>query len=346
MRRLVFITQHVDPEHPALAATVAKLNALARHVDELVVLADGIVPSALPPNARARSFHSRTKVGRGLRFEAALARELATRPLAVVAHMCSIYAVLGAPLVRPRRVPLVLWYTHWKPHLVLRAAEKVSTRIVSVDRRTFPLASKKVVAIGHGIDIDQFPCVERSAGTTLRALVLGRTSEAKGVDHVLRAVRAARERGVDVEVDVYGPSMSDAELCHRHDLEALVTSLGLDAVARIHGSAAPSDVPRLLAEHDCLVNNMRPGATDKVVYEAAASCLPVLASNPSFDDLLAGLDLAFAREDANDLADRFAVLAGAPVEERTRIGRLLHERVAAGHSVDAWARRLLEVAES
>jgi glycosyltransferase involved in cell wall biosynthesis len=347
VRRLVFITQQVDPEHPALAATVAKLHALAAHVDELVVLADGIVPSALPANARARSFRSATKPGRGLRFEAALARELSPRPLAVVPHMCSIYAVLAAPLVRPLGIPLVLWYTHWKPHVVLRAAEAVSTRIASVDRRTFPLDSKKVVAIGHGIDVAQFPCSEPSGREgSLRALVLGRTSAAKGVDHVVRAVGLARERGVDVELDVHGPSLNDDERRHRAELEALVRQLGLEDAVRVGGTVAPADVPRAFAEHDCLVNNMRPGATDKVVYEAAAACLPVLASNPAFDDLLGGLDLAFDREDEDALATRFAALGAAPVAERARIGRLLHERAAASHSVEAWARRLLEVVES
>ena len=72
----------------------------------------------------------------------------------------------------------------------------------------------------------------------------------------------------------------------------------------------------------------------------------MLASNPAFDDLLTGLDLSFGREDADGLAERFAALAAAPAGERARIGRLLHDRAAASHSVDAWARRLLEVAES
>ena len=40
MRRLIFITQQVDPGHPALAATVPKIRALAELVDEVVVLAD------------------------------------------------------------------------------------------------------------------------------------------------------------------------------------------------------------------------------------------------------------------------------------------------------------------
>ena len=40
MAKLVFITQHVDPAHPALAATVPKIRALADLVDEVVVLTD------------------------------------------------------------------------------------------------------------------------------------------------------------------------------------------------------------------------------------------------------------------------------------------------------------------
>ena len=35
-----------------------------------------------------------------------------------------------------------------------------------------------------------------------------------------------------------------------------------------------AEIPALFATHDALVNNMRAGAPDKVVYEAAAACLP------------------------------------------------------------------------
>ena len=55
------------------------------------------------------------------------------------------------------RVPLLLWFTHWKPSRTLLLAERVSTAVLSVDRRSFPLRSSKVVAIGHGIDLARFP---------------------------------------------------------------------------------------------------------------------------------------------------------------------------------------------
>ena len=46
MRKLIFITQQVDPGHPALAATVPMIAALAARVDDVVVLADRTVAAS------------------------------------------------------------------------------------------------------------------------------------------------------------------------------------------------------------------------------------------------------------------------------------------------------------
>jgi glycosyltransferase involved in cell wall biosynthesis len=89
------------------------------------------------------------------------------------------------------------------------------------------------------------------------------------------------------------------------------------------------------------VNNMQAGAPDKVVYEAAAACLPVLASNPVFDDLFDGLPLSFRRDDPESLVTRLRELAAMPPQARARIGRTLRDRVAARHSVESWAEGVL-----
>ena len=64
----MFATQRVDPEHPALGATVAKIAAVAARVDEVVVLADGAVPGSLPDNVTVRTFGARSRLGRGAGF--------------------------------------------------------------------------------------------------------------------------------------------------------------------------------------------------------------------------------------------------------------------------------------
>jgi glycosyltransferase involved in cell wall biosynthesis len=341
VRKVVFITQQVDPRHPALAATVPKIRALAELVDEVVVLADGAVPGVLPANCRVRTFRAPHKALRGARFETALAREVkGLRGGAVVAHMCPIYAVLAAPLVRPLQVPLVLWFTHWRRSRLLEAAERASTAVTSVDERSFPFPSRKLRAIGHGIDLDEFPCSPPRRGDGLRLLALGRYSTAKGLDVAVAAVPLA---GDDVELHAYGPALSDEERAHRAELEQLVADLGVDGRVTIDDPVARSEIPALFAAHDALVNNMRAGAPDKVVYEAGAACLPVLASNPIFDELLDS-EQRFTRWDPGALAERIRSLAAMTTEERAALGRRLHERVAERHSVQSWARGILGAA--
>ncbi len=88
---------------------------------------------------------------------------------------------------------------------------------------------------------------------------------------------------------------------------------------------------------------MRAGAPDKVVYEAAASCLPVLASNPVFDTLLEP-EQRFGRERPDELAARIRELAELDSVGRAVLGKRLRERVEAGHSVESWARGVLAAA--
>src|SRR6185437_9033328 len=170
----VFVTQHVDPEHPVLAATVPKIRALARRFDEVAVLAASAVPGALPENCRVLEYGAEARLDRGRRYAAALERELRRRPAAVLVHMTPLLAVLAAPLVRPRKVPLLLWFTHWKRSRTLVLAERASSAVLTVDSRSFPLASAKVVPIGHGIDLQRFPCTQREPAERLRVLALGR----------------------------------------------------------------------------------------------------------------------------------------------------------------------------
>jgi glycosyltransferase involved in cell wall biosynthesis len=331
MRRLVFITQSVDPEHPVLAATLPKIRALAERVDDVVVLAQSGGGDGLPANVQVRTFGAPSRIQRVWRFERELARSLPAD--AVVAHMIPAYVLLAAPLVRPRRTPLLLWYTHWKASSTLRAAEKLATAIVSVDRRSFPLASPKVWPIGHGIDVNEFACTNRAGHTGLEALVLGRYSPAKGIETILHAVQQVD--GADVRL--HGVALNELERRHRSDLERLGVPLG-DAVPR-------SQVPALFARSDVLINNMEAGAPDKVVYEAAAACLPVLASNPVFDELFDGYPLLFERDSPESLADRLRWFGKLDDGERAEIGRTLRERVAQRHSVDTWADGILAAAQ-
>ena len=327
MSSLVFVTQEIDLEHPCRAATVPKLRALARRFDEVVVLAASAEPGTLPDNCRVVLYGAPSRLERGRLYAAALNRELARKPAAVLVHMVPLLAVLAAPLARPRGVPILLWFTHWKRSRTLVLAERVSTTVLTVDRRSFPLASRKVLPIGHGIDLERFACAHREPATRLRVIALGRTSPAKGYETIVRAAGIA-----DVDLELRGPSSTEEERAERGRLVALG--------ARVEDPIGYAEVPRLLFGKDVLVNNMREGALDKVVYEAAATCMPVLASNSGFHDLLTP-ELRFARHDHDELAEKLIRLKDA---DRGEIGRGLRAVVEERHSVEHWADRVAEAA--
>ena len=106
---------------------------------------------------------------------------------------------------------------------------------------------------------------------------------------------------------------------YRIALERFVLEHGLLDRIDVRGATPRHAVPALYAQVDALVNDMRPGATDKVVYEAAATCLPVIASNPAFDSLLPE-ELRFAHGDVDGLAAAIRRLAGDRPERRSVAG--------------------------
>lgn len=327
--RIVFATQAADPRHPVLGATLAQIRALADRVDEVVVLADSIDSDSLPENCIAHSFAAPTQAARGARYLAALASELVHKPVAVLAHMSPIFALLAAPLARPLRVPLLLWFTQQAAGPSLKTAERVVDRILTVDERSVPLLSPKVVGIGHGIDLAALPCVSERRPPLRRLLGLGRYAPVKGWETALRALAGLPE----ATLALHGPTLTDADRAELPRLRSLARELRVDDRVSFGEEIPYAEVPHLFELADAVVNATRGNAADKVVYEAAAACLPVFAASPVFDGLLPE-ELRFHGDYPGSLAERIRDYAGGA-------GRDLRARVRAEHSVDHWAERVL-----
>lgn len=345
--RLVFVTQTLDAEHPVLAQTLDLVHALAARSEELVVLCAlaGRYPE-LPANVRVRVFGGGSRLGRGARFVRLLGAELRVRPRpdAVLAHMVPLFLVLAAPLAKPLGTRLLLWYTHWHAGRTLRLATRLADLVLSVDRRSFPVASPKVCGIGHAIDVERFaPVAAREPDGPLRLLALGRTARWKGYDTMLAALERATAAGLDARLEIRGPQLTDDERAHRQELEAAIAESGLlRERVRIEPPLPRSELPAVLARSDALLSATQPLGSetlDKVVYEAAACAVPVLASNVALDEFLADLpiELRFPVRDADRLAGLLLELAAASPEIRAETGAELRRRVVAGHSVDSWA---------
>lgn len=344
--RLVFVTQTIDADDPHLAQTIDLVAALARRCEGVAVICDRVRRHDLPANVSFRTFGAPSRIRRAARYLGAVSAELRGRPHALLSHMVPIFLVLAAPVARARRVPLLLWYTHWNADWTLRLATRLADAALSVDARSYPLDSPKVRGIGHAIDLGAFEPRARAPAHDgpLRLLALGRTQPQKGFVTLLRGFECALEQGLDGRLEVRGPQINERERRHRAELETLIAgSETLRGRASVEDAVGRTRVAELIRESDAVVNpTVTPtggGSLDKVVYEASACAVPVVACNPNLDGYLGGLgvELRFRPDDPEDLARVLLAFAASGRDTREQAGRELRSRAEQGHSVESWA---------
>ncbi len=219
MRRLVFITQQVDPGHPALAATVPKIRALAERVDEVVVLADRVLPGhaagqlpqpqlrvahegrarpALRGRARRRSSRGGRGRSRSSRTCARSTRCWRRRSRDRSACRCCSGSRTGSARGRWRRPR-----RRRRPWSASTGARSRSTR-----RRSSPSATASTSTSSRAdarASVRTTSASRRSAATRAR----------RGWRRSCAGVALAAERGLDARLEVHGPALTAAEREHR-----------------------------------------------------------------------------------------------------------------------------------
>ena len=339
--KLVVITQRVDPDDPALGATVPMLRALAARVDELAVLDLVSRPTDLPANVRVHAIAAPTQVLRGARLTAALARSFVPgrRRCSRICRRsmpCSALRSRGPWRARPALVhPLAAL----APPRACRAPVDEGAECRPDE---LPARLAKVVAVGHGST--STPSCRPSEPTTESCACW--RSDAR------RPRRASRRSSKQ-----WGCSARDARVARA--ARPVADSGGgrgaavTRAVRRCSGSRRPGDdrgagSPRSGRAGICRrrrarqqhagrrarqgrVRGRRGGAAD--ARRERWVRLARRRIEPS---------LRFAQDDPESLAARTACARStAGAERRHAIGLELRERVARDHSTEHWADAVL-----
>jgi glycosyltransferase involved in cell wall biosynthesis len=150
----------------------------------------------------------------------------------------------------------------------------------------------------------------RLAGLTpprpLRLATACRHVDLKGLDLLIRAVALLRQRGVSVEVSLYGGGPRTASL------RALAATLGVEDRIEFPGPlAAGEELDLALRKSDLFLMPHRTSDFGRAFFDAMAAGLPVLAfrTPASVDTVYEGLDgFLSPLDDVQGLAERIAFL--------------------------------------
>ncbi len=346
--KLLFLTQVLDRGDAVLGFVTRWVEGLAKHCDEVRVVALEVGDqSGLPSNVSLREIGRRGRVRRWLRYRGVLKEALQQDGFdTVLAHMVPRYTLVSAGLARRAGARSFLWYTHKGVDARLRRAEKQVEKIFTASAESLRLETPKRVITGHGIDLEHFAPAGGSQASPGRLVSVGRLTPAKDPLTVLAAVSILVSRGYDLKLDWVGAGLTTTDQGFLRTVREQIATGGLEERVELHGAVPYEQVPALYQRASILVNASLTGSVDKVVLEAMASRRLVLSCNESFPPIFAELGaqaaaLQFEAGNANDLAEKLESLLKLETVPRAELTTALHAIVARDHEVDHLMARLV-----
>jgi glycosyltransferase involved in cell wall biosynthesis len=350
MMRVLMITQKVDYTDDILGFTHDWITTLARHVDYLDVVAMQVGKYDLPDNVTVTSMGKENGRGRpGILqgFYGGLLRHIRAAD-AIFAHMIPRYVWLAAPIAAVYRKPITLWYTHRNPSLELRVALPLVRHVATAHPSSFPLETPKMRSFGHGINVKVFHPGDELPEQPPLIVSLARLSPIKHHETLIRAAAILRDKYDDppARFVIAGGRVSNAPPEYPDLLQSEIERLRVGDRVTMWGAIPADGVVGVFHNASLAFNGSPPGLFDKAVLEGMLCAVPTVVANAAFDETLGDhADLLRIPDgaDAEALADRLARLLALTPEARHEIGLGLHDRTAAGHSLDHLMQCLAEL---
>jgi glycosyltransferase involved in cell wall biosynthesis len=378
---LLLFNLATDADDPLLAFTTNWINRLALHYENIDVITMRAGRLTVAPNVRVFSVGKEkgySEAKRSAIFYSILRRCLAERRYeAAFAHMMPLFALMAAPLLRARRIPITLWYAHRTPHWTVRYGMQACRRVVTSVPDAFPFRTPKLRVIGQGIDTDFFSPSSHpnpSPGgrgakdgshvndLQLSESILPSPSQWGGVGgegflsvlHVARIMPIKHQSTLitaiadvpQLQAVFIGGVPPEQDSGYQDELEQLAASLNTSDRVVFAGAQLPEGVRDGYRSAFAAVNLSPVGLFDKAALEAMACAVPTIVSNAAFDHVL-GEDAARLRTDSPDditgLAVRLRDLLSLLPAEREAMGERLRRNVITQHSLDTLIPRLVSV---
>lgn len=336
--RLLIITQKVDKNDAILGFFHRWIEEFSKHAEQVTVITLYKGEYSFPHNVRVLSLGKEEYISRFqyvTRFYRYIWNERNNYD-SVFVHMNQVYVLLGGFVWKFLKKPIGLWYVHKSTPLSLRFAIPLVDYIFSVSKDSFVIQTKKLHAVGHGIDTALY-VEKKETSDTHDAVILsvGRIAKVKNVDLCIMALKDLIDRGISAKLVIAGEAIYEGDTKYLSLLHVLASELGIKDHVEFIGKVVPHDTPALYRSADIFINLSDTGGVDKVVLEAMASGTKILTSNTTFALIL---DERYkTSKNREEIAQKLIALLGAPIDHQ------LAQYVQENHAISALIPKILSV---
>lgn len=282
----------------SFSSQISKVKVYATHVGrtdkienvEIYEIGGGSIKS------KVKAFYRLIKIAR-----------LINRNSIVFYHMASKPAALLGLLFKLKGVKQGLWYSHSRAPLHLFPATVFVNEIFSSTKNSFPIQTKKLNAIGHGLTTPSSNLVfEERIGK----IMVGRLAKVKNIEKAIYSISNSE----DLNKHLFLLGNEKVDPAYTQNLIEISSNTRVDL--HLLGSQNYTAVLSKLEETSILVS-CTPESVDKVVIEAAMRGNLIATENSSALELTGMLDVwkQFLRMPAPDLTDQLSILSRIDTEE-------------------------------
>lgn len=219
---------------------------------------------------------------------------------AVFVHMNPEYVLLGGPLWRLFGKKVGFWYTHQSERF-LKSALLFVTHVFTPSKESFPLQTRKVRVVGHGVDTEFF--TPRPRNLSAHPPIILSDTRLTPSKHVEQTLEISKELGrfrMAHTIHIIGAAITVLDKDYEKALRERVQREHLSI--SFLGGIPFKLVPDYYGKADLFINHANVGALNKTVLQAMAMNIPVFTSNESYRGILP--DAHLVPKDAKVFAEK------------------------------------------
>lgn len=292
---LLIITQRVDKNDANLGLFLEWLNKFSKFYENVFVISQKTGEYDLPKNVKVFSLGKEkgfSKFRQFLNFYKLLFMNL-PKSGAIFVHMIPMWAVLTYPLSLIYRKKIYLWYTHKQVNFWLRFSEKIVSKIFTASKESCRVNSKKVVVVGHGINIQKFKSQISNLKNENQSLKLvifsaGRISKTKNQKILIEAadILVNKKNIKNLEIQIAGEPIMKDDFKYLEDLKNFVKEKKVENYVKFIGGVSYGEIDKYYKEAYLFINLSNTGSVDRAVLEAMSCDLNIITSNEAFFSIL------------------------------------------------------------